>query len=230
MEDPMETNYERNKRHSNGMYGISDSIVFDIETVPDAVSEKLKENLFSKIRPTATAIKKGEEAVLAYIAEEKREIEEKFALSPMTGRVHTICAKIINGHSIESITIQDESDERVISEFIKLPLRSTLITFNGKSFDVPFLKIRAAKYGFKFPRLSTKKYDIENHFDCYEVLSNFGTNKNGTLKQWAMFFDIPISSLDGKDIGELTNEEIAKKCLSDVAATHEIYQRICNYY
>ena len=82
-----------------------------------------------------------------------------------------------------------------------------IITFNGKSFDIPFIKIRAAILGIQIPPLSSRKYETDRHFDVREILTNFGANQKGTLKEWSIVFGCEPPKDSGKDIHLLTKEE-----------------------
>ena len=202
-------------------------IVLDIETMPNEIPEALAKELYGKIEPTQIAIKQGKEA--EYIKAKQEEIAEGFALSPLTGRILGIGLYL--PESDTSIYIEEtekEMLEYLHSLFAKNSPR--LITFNGKSFDIPFIKIRAAILGATIPPLSTKKYDTMWHFDVREILTNFGTNQKGTLKGWSIVFGIEPPKDSGKNIHLLTEQERGEKCLADVKCTNFIYQKLVNLF
>jgi DNA polymerase elongation subunit (family B) len=196
-------------------------MVLDIETMPDEISDKLAEQLYGKIEPTKTAIKEGTEA--QYIQAKKDAIAEDFALSPMTGKVLGI------GMIVGGVQTYIEDTETEMFKFLCNTVRddsTRLITFNGKNFDVSFMKIRAAILGVSLPNFSTKRYDTTWHFDCREILTNFGANPKGTLKEWAIIFGVEPPKDSGKAIHLLTKEERQTKCLDDCKCTEFIFKRL----
>ena len=196
-------------------------MVLDIETMSCEIPDALARELYGKIEPTQTAIKAHKED--EYIKSKQEEIAEGFALSPMTGRVLGI------GIICKDVKTYIEDTEQGMFKFlcdIAKDDSTRLITFNGKNFDVPFLKIRAAILGVPIPNFSTKRYDTTWHFDCREILTNFGANPKGTLKEWAIIFGVEPPKDSGKAIHLLTKEERQTKCLDDCKCTEFIYKRL----
>lgn len=72
--------------------------------------------------------------------------------------------------------------------------RAVLVTFNGKSFDIPMLRIRAAALALDVERLPWRKllypYSEEHHCDLRNVLGNDNRYAHGTLKHWSDAFGI----------------------------------------
>jgi predicted PolB exonuclease-like 3'-5' exonuclease len=202
-------------------------LTLDIETMPNEISEALANELYGKIEPTKTAIKAGTEA--EYIQSKKDEIAEDFALSPMTGKIlgigmllpETDMATYIEDTEIEMLKYLGDLFAKGVGK---------IITFNGKGFDIPFLKIRSAILGVPIPPIFNKKYDVDRHFDVREVLTNFGANQKGTLKQWAIVFGLEPQKDSGKNIHLLSKEDRQAKCLADCRITNHIYQRLKNLY
>jgi DNA polymerase elongation subunit (family B) len=202
-------------------------LVLDIETMPSEVTPELAIELYRGIEPTKIAIKDGKEA--EYIKNKQNEIAEGFALSPMTGRLLGIGLFI----PLTNSATYFEDTEKSMLEYLSGLVQNSfpkLITFNGKGFDIPFLKIRAAILGVTIPDFSTKKYDTGRHFDVREVLTNFGMNQKGTLKEWSIVFGCEPPKDSGKDIHLLTKEERQEKCLADCRCTNFIYQRLKNLF
>src|SRR5204862_4151890 len=70
--------------------------------------------------------------------------------------------------------------------------RPTLVSFNGRTFDIPLLELAAFRFGLPIPTwfaLNAKSFDqprnrfnLEAHIDLQEVLTNFGSSRfNGGL-------------------------------------------------
>ncbi|HEY1784696.1 MAG TPA: 3'-5' exonuclease, partial [Pirellulales bacterium] len=65
--------------------------------------------------------------------------------------------------------------------------RPTLVSFNGRSFDIPLLELSAFRFGLSIPgwfNLEAKsfeqhrnRYNLDAHFDLQELLTNFGSSR-----------------------------------------------------
>jgi DNA polymerase elongation subunit (family B) len=212
---------------------MASEIVFDIETAPDNVPQSLLDELFSKIEPTKEAEKKGEQAIKDYIKKKQDEIVADFALSPMTGKILGIgiyCGGYWAKNEFPNMKVYKEEDELDMLEWFNYQLKNDpprLISFNGKSFDAHFIKVRSAILGYNFDyQIDTKRYDTKNHFDVREVLTNFGANPKGTLRQWAIAFGLEPPKDTGENIHLLTKEERSAKCLKDCQITYEIFNKL----
>jgi DNA polymerase elongation subunit (family B) len=195
--------------------------------MPNEVPVELLHELYGKIEPTQTAIKKGKEA--EYIQAKKDEIAEGFALSPMTGRILGIGLLLPQAGTETYIEDTEVNMLHYLDELFTKNV-GKLVTFNGKGFDVHFIKIRSAILGVQMPLIFNRKYDVDRHFDVREVLTSFGANQKGTLKEWAIAFGTTPAKDSGKAIHLLTKEERQEKCLTDVRNTNFIYQRLKNLF
>ena len=69
-----------------------------------------------------------------------------------------------------------------------------LVTFNGKEFDLPMLRTRAALLRLRIPALPWRKllypFDDRDHLDLRLLLSNSKRGAVGTLQTWATAFGI----------------------------------------
>jgi 3'-5' exonuclease len=107
-----------------------------------------------------------------------------------------------------------------------------VITFNGRSFDIPFLMLRSAMLGIRPTRnLLGNRYSTDNHLDLLEVLSFFGVSKKFNLDFYCHSFGIesPKSKgITGMEVHELYNagkiKEVAGYCAGDVNATYKLYK------
>lgn len=108
-----------------------------------------------------------------------------------------------------------------------------IITFNGRSFDGPFLLLRSAILGIPVSRnLVGNRYDTGSHLDLLEQLTFYGASRKFNLDFYCKAFGIesPKShGITGLDLGRLMAEgrqkEMAEYCLGDVAATAELFRR-----
>jgi hypothetical protein len=126
------------------------------------------------------------------------------------------------------------TEEIMLTEFWKTVARyGQFITFNGRSFDCPFLMLRSAILGVKPSRnLMPYRYGANEHCDLLDQLTFYGAFRKFNLDFYCKGFGIksPKSEgITGLDVGPLFREgrfrEIAQYCLGDVRATAELYQR-----
>ena len=118
----------------------------------------------------------------------------------------------------------------------------TLVTFNGRGFDLPVLEMRALKYGIPLPRYfatnssrSTyrgSRYSDAYHFDLCDFLSNFGAvYRRGSLDMLAKLIGLPGKySIAGEDVEYLFRQgrqkEINQYCITDVLQTYFLFLRV----
>ena len=108
-----------------------------------------------------------------------------------------------------------------------------LVTFNGLTFDLPFLHIRAAVHGIPIPwhpSLFLKRYTTERHADLRAVLSNWDMRAPGSLDDYCDTFGIPNQQAKGSDIAAMVaagdREGIMHKNLSDLRRTAALAQKL----
>jgi DNA polymerase elongation subunit (family B) len=212
-------------------------VVFDIETLGfplESFDEKQQEYLTK----------------FAKTDEERTEAIQKLNLSPLTARI--IAIGMINPDSNQGKVLYDAPqeepwssedgmiqfvacDERgMIEEFWKTIMHyGQFITFNGRSFDCPFIMLRSAVLGIKATKnLMPYRYASNEHCDLMEQLTFYGAVRKFNLDFYCKTFNIKSpkdSGITGLDLGALHQErrfrEIAEYCIGDVKATAELYHR-----
>lgn len=212
-------------------------VVFDIETLGfplDSFDEKQQEYLLK----------------FAKTEEERTEAIQKLALTPLTG--HIIAIGMLNPESqhgkvlfesatTDSFTSEDgkvefvsASEHEMLEEFWKTITHfDQFITFNGRSFDCPFIMLRSAILGVKPTRnLLPYRYGHNEHCDLLEQLTFYNAFRKFNLDFYCKSFGIksPKSEgITGLDLGPLFEagrfREIAEYCLGDVKATAELFFR-----
>jgi len=111
------------------------------------------------------------------------------------------------------------------------------VSFNGRSFDAPFLSVRSAIHDLSPSKnLLGYRYSMETHVDIMEILTFQGTVSRD---QWpnlhgaCVAFGIPSpksEEMHGYAVGDLYRQgrlrEIADYCRRDVEATAALYRRL----
>ena len=119
--------------------------------------------------------------------------------------------------------------------------RPTLVTFNGRGYDVPVLEMAAYRYGLSVPawfnvdarsfEQSRNRYNVEAHFDMMDLFSNFGAARIvGGLNLLANLIGKPgKTGIDGSQIQDMYDagrvEEINDYCRCDVLDTYFVFLR-----
>jgi predicted PolB exonuclease-like 3'-5' exonuclease len=214
------------------------SIVFDIETLRyslDVFDEKQREYLFKFC--------KTEEERTAKIQE--------LALNPLTAQIiavgmvnpETNRGKVIfiaeqketfrsEDERIEFCSVLNEND--ILHHFWNdIKHFDQIITFNGRSFDCPFLLLRSAMLNIRPTRnLMPYRYDTDKHCDLLEQLTFYGAQKRMSLDFICKSFGITSpkeKGITGLELPPLFEQkrfrEIAEYCIGDVYATCELFRR-----
>lgn len=130
------------------------------------------------------------------------------------------------------------SEEEILNNFWNIIHRyDQFITFNGRSFDCPFLLLRSAKLGVPTTRnLMPYRYDADIHCDLLEQLTFYQATRRFSLDFYCKSFGIrspKANGITGLDMRNLFEEkryrEIAEYCYGDVLATTELFERWYKY-
>lgn len=132
------------------------------------------------------------------------------------------------------ITYKPATEKEMLEVFWQGVLKyDQVVTFNGRSFDIPFMMLRSAINGVRPSKnLMPYRYATDtNHLDLYDQLTFYGSSrKKGTLHLFCRAFGIPSpkdQGVDGEDVTRLFNDKeylkIAKYNVGDIRATRELY-------
>jgi hypothetical protein len=130
------------------------------------------------------------------------------------------------------------SEAEMIKSFWRIAdVADQVITFNGRSFDVPFLMLRSALLKLKPSKnFIGNRYDSSKHIDLLEQLTYFGLTRKFNLDFYCRAFGIEspkskgISGMDVKNLYEAGRvKDIAVYCGDDIYATYQLY-KIWNEY
>jgi predicted PolB exonuclease-like 3'-5' exonuclease len=214
-------------------------LVFDIESVADG-------ELVSKIRYPGQALSAAD-AVRRYRDELMAKYETDFIPYTFQVPVSVVVAKVAADFSLIDIVALDEPRYRshIITENFwrgwEAYRRPTLVSFNGRTFDLPLLELAAFRYGlsvkawfdcsgktYEQPR---NRYNTECHLDLHDVLTNFGASRfHGGLNLVANLLGKPGKmDVQGYMVQDLWNEgkltEINDYCRCDVLDTYFAFLR-----
>jgi len=148
---------------------------------------------------------------------------ETTGLDPVTSRITCICAKDSAGNEH---LFSDKDEKKIIHDFIMLFKSNdfvSLVSANGKDFDVPFIFIRAFLNGFD--NSVFKEISDTVHFDVINDISK----KKVSLNNLARLYNFPIKSGNGLQAieywqkGEI--QDLLKYCMDDVRLTEKVYKK-----
>jgi DNA polymerase elongation subunit (family B) len=185
------------------------------------------------------------------------EIQRQFSLWPLTAQV--VCIAMLNvdscrgkalfladdagdeihaGGAVEFVPCADEGE--LLAEFWEVAeYYDSIVTFNGRGFDVPFIYLRSAVLKVEVSRKDWLgyRYQIDPHCDLLEQLTFYnisgrdGAARRFNLDFYCKAFGIPSPKshgVTGMDIGRMMAEgkgrEVAEYCLGDVQATVALYR------
>lgn len=166
---------------------------------------------------------------IAYLDIETSDLKANF------GIVLTWCLKYHGDKTIYSSKITKKEifdfdfDKRVVKELLdELKNVDIVVTYNGTNFDIPFIRTRALKWNYDFP-----KYGSIAHWDLYfRVKSQFRTHRK-SLAVITEFLGIdgktPIKSetwFKGTYGDEKSLKAILDHNKADVVILEELYKRI----
>jgi len=140
--------------------------------------------------------------------------------------------------AVETVGETDYSEESIVRTFWQRLERfsGTLVTFNGRNFDLPVLELHALKYGCQahryFSGKARNRYAEEGHFDLYDFLTNYGVHRlRGGFNLLAKMIGLPgKTEIDGSMVQQLWQEgrlpDIHRYCRHDVIQTYFLFLRV----
>ncbi len=230
-------------------------IVFDIETAPlkwDSLSESQQEYITRYAKDEEEIEKKKFEMGLSPLtakvvciglqimtknSEGELEITKRGALS---------ASEEFDDEQEERITLEGDdpctitSEKKLIQNFWSFLTKfksASLISFNGRNFDAPFLMLRSAINKIKPSRniMAGTKFNYPLHIDLIDELTFYNPSPYAATKRFNFDFytrafgiKSPKSEgVDGSMVGEMyyngQYKEIAEYCMRDINATWELY-------
>ncbi|MCF6173740.1 MAG: 3'-5' exonuclease [Campylobacteraceae bacterium] len=210
--------------------------VFDIETIPDA----------DLIRKTMHF--EGSDIEVSHIAMGEQEAKNGSSFLPLPyHKIVAISAVIADDFGVfKKVSSMDgDGEEEMVRDFLKFldTHNPKLISFNGRSFDVPLLMIRAMKYSLSCQAYFEKenrelnknkwdnyrsRYSDRFHIDLMDHISEFGATRGLKLDVLCSLIGAPGKfDIKGDQVMELFYADELKKikeyCESDVLNTYWLY-------
>lgn len=215
-------------------------LVFDSESVSDG-------RLISRVRYPGEGLSPAE-AVSRYRAELVEATGSDFVPYTYQVPVSLVVAKVAGDYSLLDLVALDEPAFRphVITDLFwrgwEAYRRPTLVSFNGRSFDVPLLELAAFRYGLCSPgwfnitdknwEQNRSRYNTGAHLDLHDLLTNFGATRfSGGLNLAANLLGKPGKmDVQGDMVQDMHNEgrlaEINDYCRCDVLDTYFVFLRV----
>lgn len=190
----------------------------------------------------------------------KNQVKDELGFSPLTGRIVALGVLDVEknkgtvyfdpGESKSEETAEDNYALKPVSEADMLQSfwagalhYDTFVTFNGRSFDIPFLLVRSAVHSVKPTKnLMSNRYlgsqwAGAKHVDLLDQLSFYGAvRRPGNLHMWCRAFGIKSPKADGvtgHDVAKLFRAgrslDIARYNIGDLKATRDLYDRWQNF-
>lgn len=226
-------------------------LIFDIETIGvdfDKLDETTKKNLTRWIEKEAEDDEDKYKTML-------KDLKDGLGFSPLTGEI--VAIGVYNTDRNNGVVYfqapNEEIDDFTEGSFLFKPMTeremlknfwegaknyNEFISFNGRSFDVPFLmlrsainKVRPTKDLMSNRYLGSQKYDAK-HIDLLDQLSFYGAVRHRRslhLYCYALGIKSPkAEGITGDDVARLFREkkykEIARYNSWDLIATKELYE------
>ena len=214
-------------------------LVFDVESVADG-------ELVSKLRYPGESLSPVD-AVRRYRDELMEQYGKDFIPYPFQLPISVAVGKLDAAFALQDVVLLDEPEFRphVITENFwrgwEAYKHPTLVTFNGRTFDIPLLELAAFRYGLSLPNWYSinkrsfdqprNRYNIEAHVDLQEILTNFGATRfTGGLNLAANILGKPGKmDVQGDMVQEMYDAgrlaEINDYCRCDVLDTYFVFLR-----
>ena len=213
--------------------------VFDIESVADG-------DLVSRVRFAGEHLS-GDDAIRRYRDQLLEKYETDFIPYTYQIPVSVVIAKVGADFRLQEIVLLDDPTFRphVITENFWRGWETyghpTLVSFNGRTFDIPLMELSAFRYGvsvlawfnssvksWEQPR---NRYNLDAHLDLHDLLVNHGAVRfNGGLNLAAQLLGKPGKmDVQGNMVQDMYDQgklaEINDYCRCDVLDTYFVFLR-----
>ncbi len=232
------------------------TLIFDIETIGedyDALDATTQKMLTRWLKRESYDQEEYEQALL--------DIKNGLGFSPLTGEIVAIgvldmeknkgavyyqaLGQASVDEEVDGITFKQKTEGEMLESFWQgVKNYQHFVTFNGRSFDVPYLMVRSAVHKIKPTKnlLANRYLNYQagdaKHVDLLDQLSFYGAVKRkGSLHLWSRAFGIKspkADGVDGDDVAKLFRAkkflDIAKYNVGDLRATKELFEYWKEYF
>ncbi len=214
-------------------------LVFDIESVADGALVSSQRYRAEKLDPAA--------AVARYRQELMEKYDSDFIPYTFQLPVSIVVGKLSADYRLIDLVALDEPEFRshVMTDHFwrgwEKYGRPTLVSFNGRTFDLPLMELAAFRHGLSVPgwfnlsarsfEQSRNRYNLDAHIDLQELLTNFGSSRfTGGLNLAANLIGKPGKmDVQGDMVQDMFDEgrlgEINDYCRCDVLDTYFVFLR-----
>lgn len=214
-------------------------LLFDIEAIADG-------DLVSRIRYPKEQLP-GPEALARYraelLAENGKDILPVTFMLPVSVAVAKVSRELelLDLVTLDAPKFRPSVIARLFWQGWQHYGRPTLVTFNGRGYDLPVLELAAFRYGLSVPawfnvearsfEQARNRYNTDAHLDLYDLLSNFGaTRLTGGLNLLANLIGKPgKTGVDGSQVQDMYDrgeaEAVNDYCRCDVLDTYFVFLR-----
>lgn len=217
------------------------ALAVDIETVP---TESALDMPYPEADRSPPANYKSADAIARWresdVAAWRESSVKQYSLSPLYGRVVAIglawdppndFTAAIETHALLA---PSEGDEKALLEAFweRAQDADVLLTWNGFSFDIPFLLTRSALHGLRgLPGNLLRRYQTSGHYDVKQVLNGWDSSKLrgglNSLDDWAKAFGLGAKVSHGSEVYRMFREgrfeDIGLYAADDARKTLQLY-------
>lgn len=216
---------------------ITARIAFDIETVPATDRRGLPQTVAESLARAAERMDSDESKVMSLSPFFGKVISLAVADAEAETPEVTVFAVPLDGQSLDGAPpwIRPVTEVQLLQAWWSLAAAAeTVISFNGRGFDVPFLVSRSLVHGIPARvDLLSHRYSLRPHLDLYRALTHGERSLGPTnldVVCWALGIGSPKEHMDGSMVapayarGDIV--KVAEYNAQDVRATIDVYRRV----
>lgn len=212
------------------------TLVFDIETVPDGGIRDMPPTIVKSLTEFAKRKDIDETAVRGLSPFFGKVVSLAFGDAELPADEQPITALVVPRPQDDASTLPEwarpVSEQELLEAFWGLAaLAETVVTYNGRGFDVPFLVGRSLVHGVPARvDLMSNRFGLRPHLDLLDILGQRGRGpSNLDVVCWALGIESPKGAMDGSMVAPAYESgriaEIATYNRADVRATSAIYRQ-----
>jgi predicted PolB exonuclease-like 3'-5' exonuclease len=219
--------------------------VFDIETVPDTdVLHSLTGSATDDLQQKRKELEEYHMSISNGNSFPRQPFHRVVSISILVGDITNVgIYEYHDNLKLGTISNLKSSEGEMVEKFFDYVCRflPKIVSYNGKTFDMPVLKYRAMKYGLSLENLFKagdkwsnyhQKYSKDWHCDLLEVFSDYGASAKCKMNEICAITGLPGKiGVDGSQVAELYDQnrlkEIDDYCETDVANTYLLYLNYC---